>query len=57
MYVCMYVCLYVNNVYVYYGTLLTEIGMKDMFYLMTYSTHFILPLYGVGHMVDEILDA
>ena len=27
--------------------------MKEMFYLTTHSTHFILRLYGVGHMVNE----
>ena len=26
-------------------------GRKEMFYLMTHSTHFILRLYGFGHMV------
>ena len=26
-------------------------GRKEMFYLTTYSTHFYLRLYGVGHMV------
>ena len=26
-----------------------------MFYLMTYSTHFILRLYGIGHMVKDPL--
>ena len=25
-----------------------------MFYLTTHSTHFILRLYGVGHMVKEV---
>ena len=29
------------------------IGRKDIFYLTTHSTHFILRLYGVGHMVKD----
>ena len=28
-------------------------GRKEMFYLTTHSTHFILRLYGVRHMVKE----
>ena len=28
-----------------------------MFYLTTHSTHFILRLYGVGHMVEDHLDS
>ena len=28
-----------------------------MFYLMTHSTHFILRLYGVGHMVKDHSDS
>ena len=28
-------------------------GRKKMFYLTTHSTHFILRLYGVGHMVND----
>ena len=28
-------------------------GRKEMFYLTTHSTHFILRLYGVGHMVKD----
>ena len=30
-----------------------ESGRKEMFYLMTHSTHFILRLYGVRHMVKD----
>ena len=32
-------------------------GRKEMFYLMTHSTHFILRLYGVGHMVKDHADS
>ena len=32
-------------------------GRKEMFYLTTHSTHFILRLYGVGHMVKDHLDS
>ena len=32
-------------------------GRKEMFYLMTHSTHFILRLYGIGHMVKDHLDS
>ena len=32
-------------------------GRKEMFYLMTNSTHFILRLYGVGHMVKDHSDS
>ena len=28
-------------------------GRKEMFYLTTHSAHFILRLYGVGHMVKD----
>ena len=28
-----------------------------MFYLMTHSTHFILQLYGIGHMVKDHSDS
>ena len=28
-------------------------GSKEMFYLTTHSTHFILQLYDVGHLVKE----
>ena len=34
-----------------------RIGRKEMFYLTTHSTHFILWLYGVGHMVKDHLDS
>ena len=30
---------------------------KEMFYLMTHSTHFILRLYGIGHMVKDHSDS
>ena len=30
---------------------------KEMFYLTTHSTHFILRLYGVGHMVKDHSDS
>ena len=32
-------------------------GRKEMFYLMTHSTQFILQLYGVGHMVKDHTDS
>ena len=32
-------------------------GRKEMFYLMTHSTHFTLWLYGVGHMVKDHSDS
>ena len=32
------------------------IGRKEMFYLTTHSAHFILRLYGVGHMVKDHSD-
>ena len=32
-------------------------GRKEMFYLMTHSTHFILRLYGFGHMVKDHSDS
>ena len=32
-------------------------GRKEMFYLMMHSTHFILWLYGVGHMVKDHSDS
>ena len=28
-------------------------GRKEMFYLTMHSTHFILRLYGIGHMVKD----
>ena len=28
-------------------------GRKEMFYLMTHSTHFYLWFYGIGHMVKD----
>ena len=31
-------------------------GRKEMFYLTTHSTHFILRLYGIGHMVKDHSD-
>ena len=31
-------------------------GRKEVFYLTTHSTHFILRLYGVGHMVKDHSD-
>ena len=37
-----------------------EVGMagrKEMFYLTTHSKHFILRLYGVGHMVKDHSDS
>ena len=36
---------------------LTDFGRKEMFYLMTHSTHFILRLYGIGHMVTDHSDS
>ena len=35
----------------------SEIGRKEMFYLMTHSTHFYLRLYGVRHMVKDHSDS
>ena len=32
-------------------------GRKEMFYLKMHSTHFILRLYGVGHMVKDHSDS
>ena len=32
-------------------------GRKEMFYLTTHSTHYILRLYGVGHMVKDHSDS
>ena len=32
-------------------------GRKEMFYLTTHSAHFILRLYGVGHMVKNHSDS
>ena len=32
-------------------------GRKEMFYLTTHSTHFILRLYGVEHMVKDHSDS
>ena len=32
-------------------------GKKEIFYLTTHSTHFILRLYGVGHMVNDHSDS
>ena len=32
-------------------------GRKEMFYLTTHSAHFILRLYGVGHMVKDHSDS
>ena len=32
-------------------------GRKEMFYLTTHSTHFILQLYGVRHMVKDHSDS
>ena len=32
-------------------------GKKGIFYLMTYSTQFILRLYGIGHMVNDYSDS
>ena len=32
-------------------------GRKEMFYLTTQSTHFILRLYSVGHMVKDLSDS
>ena len=36
---------------------MSQIGRKEMFYLTTHSTHFILRLYGVGHMVKDHSDS
>ena len=33
------------------------IGRNEMFYLTTHSTHFILRLYGVRHMVKDHSDS
>ena len=33
-----------------------EEGKKEMFYLTTHSTHYILQLYGVRHMVKDHSD-
>ena len=33
------------------------LGRKEQFYLTTHSTHFILWLYGVGHMVKDHSDS
>ena len=38
---------------IYLSCLLTE----GMFYLMMHSTHFILQLYGVGHMLKDHSDS
>ena len=35
----------------------SERGRKEMFYLTMHSTHFILRLYGVGHMVKDHSDS
>ena len=35
----------------------TKEGRKEMFYLTTHSTHFILRLHGVGHMVKDHSDS
>ena len=32
-------------------------GRKELFYLTTHSTHYILRLYGVGHMVQDHSDS
>ena len=32
-------------------------GRREMFYLMTHWTHFILRLYGIGHMVKDHSDS
>ena len=32
-------------------------GRKEMFYLMTHSTHFYLRLYGIRHMVKDHSDS
>ena len=34
-----------------------QFGRKQMFYLMTHSTHFILRFYGIGHMVKDHSDS
>ena len=34
-----------------------EEGRKETFYLTTHSTHFILRLYGVGHMIKDHSDS
>ena len=35
----------------------TKEGRKEIFYLTTHSTHFILRLYGIGHMVKDHSDS
>ena len=35
----------------------SERARKERFYLTTHSTHFILRLYGVGHMVKDHSDS
>ena len=45
------VCAYIN-IYIF-----KERKGKEMFYLTTHSTHFILRLYGVGHMVKDHSDS
>ena len=47
----------VENIFLKYSSgSLTE-GRKEMFYLTTHSTHFIIRLYGVGHMAKDHLDS
>ena len=48
---CVYMLVFVC-VYVYEWVSIQE-GRKEMFYLMTHSSHFI---YGIGHMVKDHLD-
>ena len=43
--------------YLYNQGMRNSEGMKEMFYLTTHSTHFILRLYGVGHMVKDHSDS
>ena len=48
---------YVGLLFMHGGCLNIQEGRKEMFYLMTHSTHFILWLYGVGHMVKNHSDS
>ena len=40
-----------------YVQFLNTLGRKEMFYLTTHSTHFILRLYGIRHMVKDHSDS
>ena len=50
--VCVCVCVCECPKYLVYLT-----RKKEMFYLTTHSPHFILRLYGVGHMVKDHSDS